>query len=251
MADAATVQALVDYYTNLLIIQYHNKPRAKATIALLIQNLIASGVMLDVRDGFNIDTAVGAQLDILGKYIGIDRFYVDQDLHDYFSLVTYDDPIDPPERWGFSDYDTFNTFFENGTLNYNSILVTDFSLNDDDYRQLLKLKIIQNNSNHSHKDIDAGIFQIFGTDVRADSTGNMHMIYFVPANMTELIAAAIAKQVLPRPMGVGITIIKETSTFFGFATYAYTPGNNTGFTDYAGYASKLGETLIYGDIGGT
>lgn len=249
MADAKTVQDLVDYYTNLLIIQYHNKLRAKATIALLIQNLIASGVVLDVRDGFNIDTAVGAQLDILGKYIGINRFYLSQDLHDFFSLVTYDDPVDPAQRHGFSDYDDFNVVFDNGTLTYNSVVQQNFKLNDEDYRQLLRLKIIQNNSNHSHKDIDAGIFQIFGNTVHADSTGNMHMIYFVPANMSQIIAAAIEKEVLPRPMGVGLTIIQQSSPFFGFSTYAGITPLNTGFTDYANYVSKLGQTLRYNDIG--
>lgn len=249
MADTETVQKLVDYYTNLLIIQYHDKPNAKAMIQLLVTELLANGIILDVLNGFDIDTAVGKQLDIIGKYVGLDRFYQSQDLHDYFSLVSYQDEIDPPLRWGFNTYDDFNTLIENGTLNYNSILVSNFSLNDNDYRTLIELRIIQNNSNHSHGSIDDGLFKIFGGEVHADSSGDMHMFYFVPENMTELVQAAIAKEVLPRPMGVGIIFITQTNPFFGFSTYSGITPLCTGFTSYPEYASKLGETFGYENIG--
>ncbi len=66
------------YLSNLLIIQYHNKPKAKATIELLAKTLPVD-LIFAVRDGFNLDTAVGKQLDILGKYVGTDRFYLAED----------------------------------------------------------------------------------------------------------------------------------------------------------------------------
>lgn len=246
----ADVDTLVEYYSNLLIVQYHNKPKAKAMIELLVREMLAEGIAFQVQEGYNLDTAVGKQLDIIGKYVGIDRFYQSQDLHDYFSFTFYDEAVIPADKWGFSDYADYDLVFENGTLNYNSVLVNNFSLNDDDYRTLIRLKIIQNNSNHSHQSIDDALFRFFGSTVRADSQGDMHMIYFVPSNMTQIIQAAIAKKVLPRPMGVGVLYIAQSNTFFGFGTYDYgvTP-LITGFTTYADYASKLGETLKYDDIG--
>lgn len=62
------------YLANLLIIQYHNKPKAIATIKTL-SSMFPTNIILSVINGFNLETAVGKQLDILGKYIGVDRWY--------------------------------------------------------------------------------------------------------------------------------------------------------------------------------
>src|SRR6202044_1518457 len=103
------------------IIQYHNKPKAQATIALLGDVMLASGILLDIEAGFDIDTAIGAQLDILGKYVGVDRYYSQENLTDFFAAVTYsqfaDLPTEPP-IYGCSTYATFNNPSGNGTLTY-------------------------------------------------------------------------------------------------------------------------------------
>ena len=66
------------YLSNLLIIQYHNKPRAVATIKALAK-MFPLDLILQVRDAFNIDTATGVLLDVLGKYLGVNRDYVNND----------------------------------------------------------------------------------------------------------------------------------------------------------------------------
>lgn len=63
------------YYSNLLILQYHDKPKAKATIEACV-NLMPDDLMREVLGGFDIETAVGKQLDILGEYVGTDRHYL-------------------------------------------------------------------------------------------------------------------------------------------------------------------------------
>lgn len=62
------------YLANLLIIQYHNKPKAVATIKA-IGSLFPVDLILQIRDAFNIDTATGACLDVIGKYVGVTRWY--------------------------------------------------------------------------------------------------------------------------------------------------------------------------------
>ena len=62
-----------DYYADLLILQYKTQPKARATISALTEKVIADGILLDVINGFNLLTAEGKQLDILGKYIGLSR----------------------------------------------------------------------------------------------------------------------------------------------------------------------------------
>ena len=62
--------------------QYRNKPKALATIELMVGILLQDDILLKVLDGFNPETAVGKQLDIMGKWIGIDRFYSGGQLDD-------------------------------------------------------------------------------------------------------------------------------------------------------------------------
>lgn len=191
-----------EYLSNLLIIQYHNKPKAKATIEAVGKDFPAD-LIFAVRDGFSLEAAIGKQLDVLAKYLGTDRYYIDTTGH----LV---------------------------------------ALNDDETRILLKLKAIANTSNSSHYDIDTALFNFFGVTVHAESQGGMEMTYFIPAQASRVILAAIQKDVLPRPMGVGIRyVVVQTSPFFGFVTYnSQHAVYKTGFRRYNN-PDKVGETLNY------
>lgn len=64
-----------EYYSNLLILQYHGKPKARATIEKTV-GLLPDSLIQEVINGFDIQTAVGKQLDILGEYVGVDRSYI-------------------------------------------------------------------------------------------------------------------------------------------------------------------------------
>jgi hypothetical protein len=70
---------LEDYYKNLLIIQYHDKPKARATIAQWVDCMTGDGIMTQLWDAFDVDTAIGAQLDAIGKLVGIGRFDLPDD----------------------------------------------------------------------------------------------------------------------------------------------------------------------------
>ena len=213
MADTLTntgidVNEIVAYYANLLIIQYNGKPNATALITLMVDELIANGILLDVRDGYNLDTAVGTQLDVLGKYIGVNRNFQADDLTNMFSLETYTES-DPTleDRWGFVTYANYASVLENGVVNYQSVLTQNFQLNDDDYRTLLKLKIIQNYSNGSHQQIDDAMFEFFGNQVTVAQTGTMQMTYTVPFQLSAVLNAAITLGILPKPMGVQLILV--------------------------------------------
>ena len=220
--EAQSLRELVSYYVNTLIIQYNNRPKAQATIRAFTDAILANGIIWDVMNGYNVDTAVGKQLDIIGKYVGIDRFFSVTDPVDYFALTDYVE-VDPDseQKYGFTTYPDFDEDQFNGTMNYNSVLTVENKLNDDDFRILIKLKIVQNHSNHSHKSIDDAVFQFFGNDLIPSSEGDMKMWYFVTDNLTDVIKAAQIKEVLPRPMGVGRGVIEKPkdTPFFGYITY--------------------------------
>jgi hypothetical protein len=348
-------QNLIDYYVNTLIIQYNDLPNAKATIATLVEQALCDGIFSDIRDGFNIDTAVGVQLDIIGKYVGIDRFYKAQQLSGFFSFLRYSEVASPPiEKIGFTRYGlwithttallTGATTVSNGAWNlaelngyydysfdaiitgtgaltatveievsndginpitlgtitlagtdtatdgfnssvawkywravvtnitgtsasidvtwnrtsfdkvnklgkfltYNSALPATYRLNDDLYRIAIKMQIIKNNSNFSHKDIDDNAFK-YGY-YRASSNNNMKMSFFVNAVNDGFIDIIIQKNLLPLPMGVGLeAVIRHTKPkIFGFARYNKTISPFiTGFTRYSNYGIKEGEVLTY------
>jgi len=242
---ATDTQELIDYYTNLLIIQYNQKPKARAMIAAFSKQLLANGVFFDVRDGYNIDTAVGKQLDVLGKYIGLDRFYNQDDLDGFFAFSYYEeDPIDPL-KIGFSEYADYDTW-EGKMLTYDDVITKQGRLIDDDYRFLLKLKIILNNSNFSHKEIDDSLFKFFGQDLVADSVGDMVMDFFVTENKSTIIKAAIAKSLLPIPMGVwGRYLISNDVPFFCFSI---DDTGTVGFSTYSDYDTIDGGMLSYDDL---
>lgn len=246
----ATVSDIVEYYTNLLIIQYNQKPKMRAVIGAVVEQALANNLAFDVRDAFDLETATGVQLDTIGKYVGVDRFYRGQEFDgDFFAFVTYTEDTPVSGQEGFAEYSNFETK-EGSFLKYEDVVNSGLSLSDEDYRVLIKLKIVQNNINHSHKEIDDSLFDFFGEDLRANSDGDMVMDYFVPRNLSSLIQVAIEKEVLPKPMGVGIRyLIRTEDSFFGFATYnSEDKPLNAGFTTYSEFDTADGEVLTYNKL---
>lgn len=69
-----STQNLINYYANLLVLQYISLPKAYSTIQALATLSVMDQLPLQVQNAYNMDgTAVGVQLDILGKYIGVTR----------------------------------------------------------------------------------------------------------------------------------------------------------------------------------
>lgn len=68
-----TDQELKEYYSGLLIAQYKEKPKAKATIEALAGPIVMNQMPLAVQDAFQVDSAIGVQLDVIGKYVGASR----------------------------------------------------------------------------------------------------------------------------------------------------------------------------------
>lgn len=248
-----TLQQIIQYYANLLIIQYNGLPKAQATIALYAQTLLASNIVLQVQNAYDIDTAVGDQLDVIGKYVGVNRFYSEIVLTNYFSLVPQSAhaalPTSPPQ-WGFGTQATFENYDYNGTLIYDDIVTSTNSLSDSNFRILIKLAILRNNMNFSHEAIDAAMWGLFGDMIRPESTGNMAMQYFIAGAETTLVQAMISKGVLPKPMGVRLSaVINIIHNMFAFTGYdGYESPDGYGFSDYADYATLAGQVLTYSQI---
>lgn len=68
-----TITDVINYYANLLILQYVGKPKAYATIQADAAPVVMGLLPNQVMNAYNLDTAVGVQLDVLGKYVGVNR----------------------------------------------------------------------------------------------------------------------------------------------------------------------------------
>jgi hypothetical protein len=64
---------IITYYSDLLILQYKGLPKATATIQALVAPFVMDQLPILVQNAYNVDTAVGVQLDVIGKYAGISR----------------------------------------------------------------------------------------------------------------------------------------------------------------------------------
>lgn len=196
---------VANYYVNLLIIQYHNKPKARATIYLLASLIYANMALLQIRDGFDWKTAIGPQLDIVGKWVGVDRFYNGQllFLHPWFSLIDWNSTPDNLQG-GFSTFETFETL-EGGIIDYDTIGPSQNSLSDDYFSMMIGLKIIHNNINHTAKNIDEAIWNYFNQQVYTVWQGKT-LIYYYPPELREILQVAYSKNVLPCPTGCQIEL---------------------------------------------
>lgn len=201
------LQQLEDYYSRLLIIQYNGKPRAKATIKLLVDLLYANMLLLQIRDGFDWRTALNAQLDIIGEWVGVDKFYKGQlfDFHPWFSLIDWNSEPDNLQG-GFSTFETFDSL-EGGFLDYENILPTQNRLPVEQFRTMVGLKIIKNNIDHKCKTIDDAIWDYFGGKVYTVwDLENRKLIYYYASEYNVIMEVAAEKNVLPCPPTVSIQL---------------------------------------------
>lgn len=104
-----TNEELVQYYQDLLIIQYSNKEKAGELVSLVVSEAMIYELIAKVRDGFDIETATGKQLDVLAKYVGANRVVSGSDFtRAYFGFIPYEDT--EPYLWhGFIKYTVYLT----------------------------------------------------------------------------------------------------------------------------------------------
>lgn len=166
MADFEELKnELIKSYQDLLELQYHEKPKAREHIKTICESLIADMVLWKIQEQcMDVDVSVGVQLDIIGKWVGIDRYFKGNkyDNNKWYAYYDWDEKDQPNSlQGGMWDWDTSEKPNNAPFLNYDWILVIKNKLNDDDFRTLIKLKIIKNNTNATCKNIDDEIYKLF------------------------------------------------------------------------------------------
>lgn len=205
------IQDVKTYYADLLILQYRNKPKARETIKIGADIYLGDGIIFQLQDILDIDTAVGAQLDIIGKILDCPR--VVQGIYNDMIFFQFYDGADSV---GFSTVGNPQGGNFRTIQNYNQ---SEYSLPDDDYRFLLKFKSAVNVMRGSERGIDDALWNVFQGDVLLKNNHNLTITYIVSAERT--LAALAAKQLgyYRAPEGVGanyVLRVPSPSQIFGF-----------------------------------
>ncbi len=207
--------SLENYFCDLLIIQYRNSVTNRAMVKELVNIVFANNLALQVQDlCVDVKKSFGAQLDVVGKWVGIDRYYTGFALWDkkYFSLPNYSNIKNNSynEYMGqFSDYTNFSSL-KGAFLMYKSyrdILSKQNEMGDSFFRQMIELKIIKNSIRFTRKKIDTAIYQWSNGEVYT-TWDRMALTYNYPASYRQTMELAQYKNALPVPCGVSL-ILKE------------------------------------------
>lgn len=201
-----TIDELIAYYQNLLIIQYKTLPRASATIGALATEIIADLIYTQVQDGFDVNTAIGDQLDILGVYVGARRFLANfSSTATYMAFPLYSN-AGASSVVGFSSYSDVSA-----PVGYwRSYRTTDvpLTLSDGQMQLLIKYLIAIHFSDTSVSSIDLILQEFFGNYLILTDNRDMTITYtHTSSDPSQLFSIINYMGILPKPAGVGINIV--------------------------------------------
>lgn len=164
-----------------------------------------------VQNAFNLmgeDTAVGVQLDVLGKYTGVSR---------------------------------------NGTGFQGQPIILD----DSDFLQLIKMAIVTNNSDASLQTIQNLLNQFFPGEVFVTDYKTMRLSYLISSTIgsQNLVQMFVTQKLLPKPTGVqiNVAVVPDVTILFAFRTYGSALPNGKPFNRYTAF-TKTWQWLSYVDI---
>lgn len=204
-------EAVKEYYADLLILQYRNKRKARETIKLGADIYMGDGLIFQLNDLLDIDTAQGKQLDIIGKILDCPRIVqgVYTDLK-YFQFHIDDSSL------GFSIVGNPNEAVFRSIQNYQ---LSEYSLPDEDYRFLLKFKAVVNVMRGAEANIDEALWNVFKGDVLLKNNHDLTITYIVSSLHTLATLAAKNLGYYRAPEGIGANYILRVPTptsIFGF-----------------------------------
>lgn len=196
---------LKEYYSNLLIIQYHEKEKAVREIQLGASTFSADWVMGDIPLITDVDYAEGKQLDLIGKIVGLSRMAQGFTFGiPYYSYNDKANEMHTPEERGLSD---IGHKVQAKFKDYEESRKAIYEMSDGSYRAMLKLKILSNNSRGTLAEIDEGLYRIFGTNVTI--VDNMDMTATITVQRNTELNGRLADflHLFTRPLGVSLEIV--------------------------------------------
>jgi hypothetical protein len=201
-----SIDNISTYYADLLLAQYRDQTRARATIRLLAKQALADMITDQVNAAFDIDTAVGTQLDIIGKYVGLSRMVGDPIAQPYFDFSDYDGTI---RNNGFTDYTDAAINAQAIWYQYQFQGQRNTTLSDDAFMFLIKAQIILNANDGTLCSIQQLLLNFLPGAVALTDNHDMTMTYTLGSKLP--VSNTVMQNWLPAPAGVSITFIYMTA----------------------------------------
>lgn len=198
-----TPEQLIQYYIGLLIMQYQ-KPKFQGAISAFVTQSVASLIVMQVRGGFNLATAVGAQLDCLGEIIGVTRNIVGYNAGtSNFSMPDYSDAA-------AGTYIGMTPYIQTPSGHWRRYSDTSgtYIMPDGVFAQFIQFLVAVRASDYSLGSLDEIFFEFFGTYVTITDNLDMTMTY-THSNSDPGILFGILNylNLLPHPAGVSYSVV--------------------------------------------
>lgn len=224
-----TTLELIEYYINLLIVQYATQPNAIATISAFCGELINNQIIAQIGDAFNFaltpvgptsGSAVGVQLEAVAAYRGAQRVYFGLPNNTYFQLGDAGESI-PSGGWlGFIDANDPDSPTE---VTWLFVTAQDsqqpiYSLTDNQLYRITQLRAYFQSQPTTIENIDNILEIFFGNNVALVDNENMTMFYIDLLTDTDpLFSIAVFSNSLPHPSGVLMQAFRADmfTDFFG------------------------------------
>ena len=206
-------------YTSLITSQHADKPKFVAMVQAVAGGFgDITAAIQSLPAAFDLDAAIGAQLDVVGQWVGQSRVVPGVLTLGYF---------------GFSDNVAAVRFGEEGKPSIGgrfyeeSEPVTSTAvLADPEYRTILKAKIIRNHYDGTTEEIESALQFIFNAPGSVRDNGTMSIDLVIGAPLSPVEQSLLTNfDLLPRPAGVKIGSIIYTdlaAQAFGVASASAT-----------------------------
>jgi hypothetical protein len=188
-------------YLSLVPMWNASRPRFMNTLATLLQPLVdAQDMLAKLTFDFDIDTAIGVQLDMVGQWVGRTRYIRRPITGVYFSFDL------PEQNVGFDKGVWFGPFDTTDGVQ---------RLDDDTYRMVLKLQAIANHWDGTVPSIADDLDRVFPGVVIQDKgdvpAGLMTMDVLIPSSLITSLMLNVLEQDFPiKPSGVHVNFIETT-----------------------------------------
>ncbi len=199
--------------------QFKDKVVVDKYLQLMLQSRIEiQEVLRDLMQQRSIDTAVGVNLDIIGKIVGQDRALLSVDVLEYFG---FKGKVNAGSFGTLADPTVGAMFYSLNTPKAGNILLT-----DDVYRLFIKAKIFKNSSRCTPEEFIESIRMIFSVDKVQLTEGGANVTVLVGRDLSAMEVALLdyvsnsngyPSRLIPKPIGVGVKWGHfDGENFFGF-----------------------------------
>lgn len=226
---------------------FKNKPMFDRFVRLMLENSVDIQLALkDLMQKRSIDTAVGAQLDILGDIVGQPRELIGADLLSYFGFLG----SLRADSLGDRNSPTLGgTFYDLGSPLSGNLL-----LSDEQYRLFIKAKIIRNTTDATPNQLLEFVNFLFRAPGAIIAEGDAAFTLLFGRELTQFERVALTyvstsqgfqTRLIPKPTGVRVTFGEfDTENVFAFQGVP----NAKGFSELSGtFGYGLGYGMGYGD----